>query len=890
MSKYFERLGALVGLLIFCILWIRQPAQAVLSRVRRQEFDRAMSKWVARDSTGRYFLIAVEPQCPAKSVLTLRVARGASASSLADFFPPVELAWAGSSQDPVFAAGMVIDRQNNLHLVWNTRKGLTSYSWIALKQVKDWKELGDRRLWRKPGSTQPGKLILAQAGSRLGDIVLGPEGGLWVAWTTQQGDHQVTVNLGEEKEDLWRSFRMAEGYGLAPPSLLIDGQGDFHLAWHDIYEDLFYLRGQTNELGSGKRWEARELVGEQAYPRLHRPAMAVADGQTVAVSENDLEYLEYLFPDEDHPTPRSLTRRDARFSGDSMHSPQFAIDRYGIPWLFFIDSARQHVFYTRSLGTEWSPFASSYWLTRNSPRMADNHLAIDRLAVEPQMSATEAGIGVAIANESEFPEVTFHTLEVPSLEAKAGKKVLFLDLLELKAMDGLELQLNEAKKYAGNPVIRPGGPTDFDSLRAGDRLTVLKENGVYRMWYSATHLPKEFWPNFTYTGYAESSDGLSFHKPNLGLASFHGNSNTSLIPDLGFVLGVYYDPHDPNPEHRYKVLKFRATVMADEEARKGLQDPWSDTIRGTLFTSADGIHWKGEPADIQFPSGRGGTEVIPESLFYDAREKDPAKKYKAYGYSSLNRHRRGPAYLYSPDAVHWTAYEQDPVLDPFAGCTPVVRGGDVYQIHDMVAWREGDYYLSLYEYQPNPNEWDVKLAASRDGENWVFIKPSETVIRRGNLDDWDCDLISAAVPIRDNDEIKLYYGGICGGEWGRGMAGLATLRPDGYTNLQLAENRHAGSFTTIPIGRGSATQLVVNADCGARGYLEIELIDPATGRALPGYSREESVRMTGDSTAHTIEWKGKRDLSEIGTSPYEVRVYFEGAEKGFPKLYSLEFK
>ena len=262
---------------------------------------------------------------------------------------------------------------------------------------------------------------------------------------------------------------------------------------------------------------------------------------------------------------------------------------------------------------------------------------------------------------------------VPSLAAEPGKKVLFLDLLELAGKDRLELRVNAAEKYADNPVIGPGGPNDFDSLRAGNFLRVLKVNGVYRMWYAALHIePHTPWPRWDHVGYAESADGLKFHRVNLGLAAFHGNDNTNLIPSLPYVTFVNYDAHESNPERRYKALKFRNTIMADDEARAGLQDPWSDTIHGKILTSPDGIHWKDEPAEMRFLAGRGGTEIIPQSFFYDEIEKDPDRKYKAYGYSSLNLARRGGTYIYSPDAVHWTAYPQNPVLDPFA---PVHAGG-----------------------------------------------------------------------------------------------------------------------------------------------------------------------------------------------------------------------
>jgi hypothetical protein len=239
--------------------------------------------------------------------------------------------------------------------------------------------------------------------------------------------------------------------------------------------------------------------------------------------------------------------------------------------------------------------------------------------------------------------------------------------------------------------------------------------------------------------------------------------------------------------------------------------------------------------------------------------------------------------------VHWTGYAQNPVLDPFARDIPVVHGGKVDQIHDMVGWQDGDYYLALYDYQHDGGHLDVELAASRDGEHFVFVKPGEKVIPMGPSGSFDCGIIFPSVPLLDSNDIKLYYGAGCGDEEAKGPTGLATLRLDGYTDLQLAEKQHAGNFTTIPISRGSASQLYVNADCGVDGYIEIELIDAATGGPLPGYSREDAVRVSGDVSAHPVQWKQQSDFRSLAVGQFQIRVYFSGGDAS-PKLYSIGFE
>ena len=170
-----------------------------------------------------------------------------------------------------------------------------------------------------------------------------------------------------------------------------------------------------------------------------------------------------MFPGGEKKQHFPLTGEDERFTWDFCHSPRFAVDRYGIPWVFFINGTRQHVFYARWLEKQWSPVLNAYWLTRNTPRMDENHLSIERLAVEERMADDAEGIGVSITHESRFPQTAYHTMPVPSLTATPGTTVLFLDLKELKALDGLRLKVNEATKYQGNPVIARGTAGDFDA-------------------------------------------------------------------------------------------------------------------------------------------------------------------------------------------------------------------------------------------------------------------------------------------------------------------------------------------------------------------------------------------------------------------------------------------
>ena len=176
--------------------------------------------------------------------------------------------------------------------------------------------------------------------------------------------------------------------------------------------------------------------------RGYRPVVAGAIPAPIAVREDQQNQLDRFFLDGSPPRLVSLSRspEDRRFAWDTLHSPQFATDRYGTPWLFFIDSARQHVFYTRWLGGGWGPIGTAGKLTWNSGRFEDNHLPVDRIAVEERQAAGD--FGLLLENDTLTPGAEFFRVPVVRLSAEPGRKILFLDLEELASFDGLTLVLN----------------------------------------------------------------------------------------------------------------------------------------------------------------------------------------------------------------------------------------------------------------------------------------------------------------------------------------------------------------------------------------------------------------------------------------------------------------
>jgi len=881
----------MLGLLL---LAFASTSRALLDTRLRDEMETAIAKRVARDSAGNFYVLTLPRAADGSRHLCLR--RGPPAAAhLADFAPASDPAGAVGWAPSVRSAGLAIDSNDRLHLIWTGENGASAYAITPTDgSLAAWQPR-----WTDPASGRPGAMVLAARGSLVGDITAGPDGQVGVAWLELGADHQAAVHLGCRRQGRWSEQSIAAGYGFFPPTLVCGKGGTYYSAWNDIYEDDWLLSGRWDRPATAplpKPWSisgsARDRIGG------YRPIVALPAAGPLVVRESQYNQLEYFPQPALDRHPLNLTRNDHRFAWDTVHSPQFFTDRFGIEWLFFIDSARQHLFYTRWLGSTWSEFHDAGQLTWNSARFEDNHLPIDRFSVEERSSNRSNDIGVLLENDSTTPTAKFTRLALPRIQAEPGRKILFLDLQDVARVEGVAMELNRPRKCG--PVISAGAPGDFDADRVGRFVRVLKEAGKYRMWYVAMKIdPREAWWDWDRMGYAESGDGLQFHRVDLGLAPFGSKTNTNLVPGLARTMGALcFDPSDPDPEQRYKALDLPNTGVENGEAHAGRQDPWDgDRLQGRLLTSPDGLRWRAVPAVIDFPAGRPG-ELVPEAIFRDEAEPDPRKRFKAYGFSSLNLRRRGPGYAYSADARHWTADPDNPVLDPFVGATPPVRGGMVEQIHDLMVWPDGGYYLALYEYQIDGGNLDLRLALSRDGEHFDFVRPEEAWLPAGGVRDWDRGMLTPAVPVADGDQLKIYYGGTYYNARGGhdeapalaqsyGGLGVATLRRDGFTDLVAAQAGSGASFTTLPVEAGRAAALTVNADCGS-GALLVSLIDPGTGRAIPGFGATDATPVTGDAMAWPVRWKAAPSLAALHR-PFQIRVDFQPGRDS-PKLYSLSFR
>ena len=185
-----------------------------------------------------------------------------------------------------------------------------------------------------------------------------------------------------------------------------------------------------------------------------------------------------------------------------------------------------------------------------------------------------------------------------------------------KVMEGLETSWNrrfETNGHGTRMMMAPRGiritvekaqkePLPLKAERPWetrlDSFSILREGPLLKCWYSV-HVPKQK-EEFLFqdgraveTGgnamcYAESTDGLHWTKPNLGVFSFNGSKENNIVSYANFIASVFRDDHGL-PEERYKSFEF-GKLPADELAKS----PGGNMNTYCLYAlvSPDGYHWR----------------------------------------------------------------------------------------------------------------------------------------------------------------------------------------------------------------------------------------------------------------------------------------------------------
>jgi predicted GH43/DUF377 family glycosyl hydrolase len=342
-------------------------------------------------------------------------------------------------------------------------------------------------------------------------------------------------------------------------------------------------------------------------------------------------------------------------------------------------------------------------------------------AAEKQVSTADASAGSAsdasaatIPGLTDAPPSTRQPTSTSGAESSTGPS----DTAPPDATPSIfALPSGPLERFANGPMLPMGPPGAPDDEKTGPRV-VLKEGGLYRLWYEA--VPG---PNQSSVGYATSTDGVSWQKQGIVItpsASWEGGPNGEVSPQSILVEnGVYrlwYHSYDgakrrigyaessdgiswtkyanpvlgvgpPGAWDDQAVVEPRVFAVGDGYRMYygGHHSTGPDAWALGLATSPDGINWTRNASGPVFGDD-GGDPVLDAGAGIIA---DASGWHMWFGLArmqSLN-------YASSPDGVSWTPGPSNPVLTP----NPDTAAADHQGVGDSVSvYRDGATYRIMY--------------------------------------------------------------------------------------------------------------------------------------------------------------------------------------------------
>jgi len=429
---------------------------------------------------------------------------------------------------------------------------------------------------------------------------------------------------------------------------------------------------------------------------------------------------------------------------------------------------------------------------------------------------------------------------------------------------------------------------------------VMADSGVYRSWYGCRTDEREF------LCYAESDDGMSWRKPDLGIVEFGGSTaNNIAFEGAGAVhFCVLKDPTGSG-NTQYRCWLFRSwwegvpgEILSNDEGHNRLDlkngaGPEDEVLpvklQGVMcgLNSPDGLHWI--PIDEPILREWHDTHNI---CVYDVKK----QKYVGYlrgGYGG----RRAISYAETDDfrqwppsrVIHTHCAADGPYESLYSNCFTFYPDNP------------GIRLMFPGVYQQASDAVYGQLAVSGDGLCWSrlcgqvsipcgtpgtptegHVYPEPALLRfRGDgkfrllcragaryHNQWYNPRLRAAA------EAGIY----CWAEWTEDrLAGLHAAADGAFTlGMQSCGDRLAANYRTEP-----------------DGWIRVELVDrlvwpPQPWPGLENHTFEQSDPLTGNATHAAVTWQGSGDLAGLDGRPVGVRIRMHKATLYAVTMYGVD--
>lgn len=445
-----------------------------------------------------------------------------------------------------------------------------------------------------------------------------------------------------------------------------------------------------------------------------------------------------------------------------------------------------------------------------------------------------------------------------------SRRELFVDRHVIDKLTGSRLALHEP--------VPAGSVLKFDRPWEGrycGYVTVFRDGAKYMMYYRGLPADAPDGSKFETTCYAESADGKTWTKPDLGIFEVNGTRNNNVVladmAPLSHNFSPFLDDRPGVPsQERFKALT----------GCGGL----------TPFASHDGLHWKKLSDKPVITKGAFDSQNLG---FWSESE----GCYVAY-FRIMAGNIRSVGRATSKDFLTWTdtvpmTFGDTPMEHLYTNQTsPYFRAPHIYiavaarfMPGRRVAGKSSGVDVTT-EYWLNDCS-DAVFMTTRGGDRYdrTFM---EGFIRPGiGLENWVSRTNYPALGIVPTgpSEISLF----AQHAYAQPSHELHryTLRTDGFVSVQAPYA--GGEMLTRPI-RFKGRELEINFATSAAGALRVEIQD-AAGRPINGYTLADCDEILGNEVEHVVTWKGKPDVAALAGRPVRLRFVMKDAD-----LYAIRFR
>ena len=448
---------------------------------------------------------------------------------------------------------------------------------------------------------------------------------------------------------------------------------------------------------------------------------------------------------------------------------------------------------------------------------------------------------------------------------------LFIDRYLVDSMKGTELRLQHP--HDEGIVLK------FDEPWEGPfcaYVTVIHDGSKYRMYYRAASSERQ-----QVTCYAESVDGISWHKPKLDLfPDAHGRKTNIVLANAGKVTHnfcPFLDTRpDVQPDRRYKALG------------------GYDDVGLFAYASPDGIHWHKLRDDPVFTR----KQVFATQLAFDSQNvpcwSEAEHKYLLYFRVYKDKIRR-IARAESGDFINWNdvqlmEYRHNdqpaPIEQLYTNQThPYFRAPQIYvsiaarfMLGRRVITKQQAQKIHVDSHYFNDTS-DAIFMTSR-GENIYDRTFPEAFVAPGiGAQNWISRTNYPALNVVETGpaEMSVYLNQ----NYAQPTANLHrySLRLDGFASLHA--DYDGGEMVTKPL-TFDGSKLLLNFATSAAGSIRVEIQDQ-TGKLIPGFSLGDCHEVIGNEIERAVTWTGG-SLSALTGKPVRLRLVMKDAD-----LFALRF-